>query len=99
MPTYRYECASCAKVHEIFHSISEEPLKTCPECGGELSRLIGSGGGVILKGGGFYTTEYRSDSYKKEEKKDKEARTGKTESKKTDSKTGDKKGKTGKKES
>ena len=73
MPTYRYECASCDAVHEIFQSMSEQPRKKCPDCGGKLERLIGSGGGVILKGSGFYTTEYRSDAYKSAAKKESEA--------------------------
>ena len=73
MPTYRYECAKCEKIHEIFHSISEPPKKKCPDCGGKLTRLIGTGGGVILKGAGFYTTDYRSDSYRKAEKKESDA--------------------------
>ena len=75
MPTYRYECLKCGVVHEIFHGMTET-RKKCPECKGKLERLIGAGGGVILKGGGFHNTDYRSDSYKKAEKKDKEA--GKT---------------------
>ncbi len=70
MPTYRYECNRCDAVHEAFQSMSEEPLKKCPECGGKLTRLIGAGGGVILKGSGFYTTDYRSESYKSDAKKD-----------------------------
>ncbi len=45
--------------------MSAAPLKKCPGCGkSRLRRLIGTGGGVIFKGSGFYTTDYRSDSYK-----------------------------------
>lgn len=73
MPTYRYECTECARVHEIFHSISDPPLPECPDCGGRVERLIGGGGGVILKGGGFHATDYRSASYRRAEKKEKEA--------------------------
>jgi len=73
MPTYRYECARCEAVHEVFQSISEKPKTKCPDCGGKLNRVIGTGGGVILKGSGFYTTDYRSDSYHSAAKKDKEA--------------------------
>jgi putative FmdB family regulatory protein len=73
MPTYRYECDRCGAVHEEFQSISDPPRAKCPECGGKLTRLIGSGGGVILKGSGFYTTDYRSESYHSAAKKEKEA--------------------------
>lgn len=74
MPTYDYECASCEAHHEIFQKMSDAPLKTCPACGKDtLKRLIGTGGAVIFKGGGFYQTDYRSKSYQEGEKKDKPA--------------------------
>ena len=57
MPNYDYECASCNKVFEIFQSMSDEPLKECPECGGEVKRLVGGGLGIIFKGSGFYVTD------------------------------------------
>jgi putative FmdB family regulatory protein len=68
MPTYEYECGKCAHRFEEFQSITEPPLKVCPECGGEVRRLIGSGAGILFKGSGFYETDYRSSSYKKGEK-------------------------------
>lgn len=65
MPTYDYKCEACGEVFEKFQSISAAPLKKCPQCGANrLKRLIGTGSGVIFKGGGFYQTDYRSDSYK-----------------------------------
>lgn len=68
MPTYDYICDACSHHLEIFHSMSESARKKCPACGKlKLVRQIGSGGGVIFKGAGFYETEYRSDSYKKGE--------------------------------
>jgi putative FmdB family regulatory protein len=73
VPTYRYQCSRCEVIHEIFHSISEKPRRKCPECGGRLERLIGSGGGILLKGSGFYTTDYRSASYHREAKKERGA--------------------------
>ena len=68
MPTYDYECTQCGHVHEKFHAISDEPEKVCPECGGLLKRLIGTGAGIIFKGGGFYATDYRSKEYKEKAK-------------------------------
>ena len=59
MPTYDYKCQACNHGFEAMQRISEEPLKTCPACNqDELKRLIGSGGGLIFKGSGFYTTDY-----------------------------------------
>ncbi|MCL2196579.1 MAG: zinc ribbon domain-containing protein [Treponema sp.] len=57
MPTYEYECKSCAHNFEVFQSMSDEPLKKCPECGSEVRRLILGGSGVIFKGSGFYVTD------------------------------------------
>ena len=66
MPTYEYICKACEHEFEEFQSMSAKPLKKCPECAkSKLERLIGIGAGVIFKGGGFYETDYRSESYKK----------------------------------
>ena len=65
MPTYEYECDSCAYRFEKFQSITARPVRVCPKCGGEVTRLISAGSGVIFKGSGFYETDYRSAEYKK----------------------------------
>jgi len=72
MPTYEYECEKCGQVFEQFQSITAEPLKICPKggCGGTVHRLLSGGGGFLFKGSGFYSTDYRSDSYKKGAKSD-----------------------------
>jgi len=71
MPTYEYECVKCDNRFEVFQKMTDSPLKTCPKCKGRVNRLIGLGGGVIYKGGGFYTTEYRSEHYKQREREEK----------------------------
>lgn len=63
MPTYEYSCKKCGHF-EVFQSIKEAKLKTCPTCKGPVRRLLGSGSGIIFKGTGFYQTDYRSSSYK-----------------------------------
>ncbi len=86
MPTYEYECTKCGKVFDLFQSITEPPrrrlkktdAKPC-ECDAPVKRRIGTGGGIIFKGSGFYQTDYRSDSYKKAEKAEKDAGTTKTD--------------------
>ena len=57
MPTYEYECKNCGHGFEVFQSMSDPPLKDCPECGKEIRRLIFGGTGVIFKGSGFYVTD------------------------------------------
>lgn len=59
MPTYEYECSECGHRFEKFQSMTDKPLKKCPECGKKVKRLISSGSGVIFKGSGFYATDYR----------------------------------------
>lgn len=90
MPTYDYVCDACEHAFEEFQSMTSKVLKKCPECGKlKLRRLIGTGAGVIFKGGGFYETDYRSDSYAKDAKADKPAETkseSKGESKPSDAK-------------
>jgi putative FmdB family regulatory protein len=63
MPTYEYECRECGHAFERFQGINEDPIGTCPECGGSVRRLISTGGGLVFKGPGFYATDYRSGSH------------------------------------
>ena len=64
MPTYEYKCAACHRVFEIRQRISEPPLTTCDVCGGAVHRLL-SAAPFILKGEGWYVTDYPSESRKK----------------------------------
>ncbi|GAB6182494.1 FmdB family zinc ribbon protein [Thermodesulfovibrio hydrogeniphilus] len=57
MPIYEYECMNCHKIHEVMQKFSDEPLKKCAICGGELKKLI-SQSSFILKGSGWYVTDY-----------------------------------------
>ena len=66
MPTYEYQCKKCEHVFDVFQSMTDEPLKECPECKGEVKRLIGSGSGLIFKGSGFYATDYKRKSAARE---------------------------------
>lgn len=65
MPNYDYECEKCANRFEVFQSMNDPKLTECPEegCDGTVRRLLGTGGGIIFKGSGFYQTDYRSSSY------------------------------------
>ncbi|MBD3246057.1 MAG: zinc ribbon domain-containing protein [Candidatus Omnitrophica bacterium] len=59
MPTYEYECGECGNRFELFQSISEKPTQECPKCRGKVKRLISGGCGLIFKGSGFYSTDYK----------------------------------------
>ena len=60
MPTYEYECNTCGHHFERFQSMTDDPVKKCPECGEDVRRLIGAGAGIIFKGSGFHATDYGS---------------------------------------
>ena len=78
MPTYEYFCEKCGREFEMVQSISARSLTICPKdlCGrkkwgrGRVKRKISVGTGLLFKGSGFYTTDYRSEGYKAAAKKD-----------------------------
>ncbi len=71
MPTYDYECQACGHVFEELQTMTDPKLTKCPKCHKKkLSRLIGSGSGMIFKGSGFYETDYKKKAAPTAEKKD-----------------------------
>lgn len=96
MPTYEYACLKCGAAFDLFQSMKDAPIKICPKdrCPkprwgkGKVQRQVGIGAGLIFKGSGFYTTDYRSEGYKASAKSDSapvEAKGGET--KKPEAKT------------
>jgi putative FmdB family regulatory protein len=80
MPTYDYVCDACAHEFELFQPITAKPERRCPKCKKlKLRRLFGTGAAVMFKGTGFYTTDYRSESYHKAAKADKAESTSSTD--------------------
>jgi putative FmdB family regulatory protein len=59
MPIYGYRCSSCGHEIEVLQKMSDPPLKECPNCGGELRKKLYPAG-VIFKGSGFYSTDYKA---------------------------------------
>ncbi|GJM05704.1 MAG: hypothetical protein DHS20C09_17000 [marine bacterium B5-7] len=87
MPIYEYRCNHCEHRLEMLQKISDEPAKTCPECGEDSLRKLVSAAAFKLKGTGWYETDF------KDKKPGKEAKTNssnKPDSNKTAS-SGDKK--------
>ena len=64
MPTYDYQCEN-GHHFEIFQKMTDPKLEICPQCGGRVERLIGPGAGLVFKGSGFYSTDYRSETYRR----------------------------------
>ncbi len=57
MPIYEYRCDRCGKEFEAWQKFSDAPIETCESCGGHASKLI-SQSSFILKGSGWYVTDY-----------------------------------------
>ncbi|HEU5299029.1 MAG TPA: FmdB family zinc ribbon protein [bacterium] len=57
MPLYEYRCTACSRIFERHHEVGGSP-GACPFCGGEPRRIFTSVG-LIFKGSGFHTTDYR----------------------------------------
>jgi putative FmdB family regulatory protein len=57
MPIYEYRCRDCAQVFEEWQK-EHEPLDIdCPVCGGKGEHII-SNTSFVLKGSGWYVTDY-----------------------------------------
>ncbi|MEX0680765.1 MAG: FmdB family zinc ribbon protein [Balneolales bacterium] len=61
MPTYLYK-RDDGTTFEMTQRISEPALKTCPDTGQNVKRVITGGGGVVYKGSGWYVTDYKNKS-------------------------------------
>ena len=59
MPIYGYRCEQCGHEVEVLQSMSDEPLRVCPNCMGPLRKMIYPVG-IVFKGSGYYTTDYKS---------------------------------------
>ncbi len=59
MPLYVYKCKNCEHQFEVRQRFSDDPLTECPQCEGEIRKVINSVG-VVFKGSGFYVTDSRN---------------------------------------
>jgi putative FmdB family regulatory protein len=65
MPTYEYACKACGEHLEVVQSFRDDPLKECPNCGGDLRKVFAPIG-IAFKGSGFYKTDSRPAPKEKE---------------------------------
>jgi putative FmdB family regulatory protein len=91
VPTYEYQCDACGRIFEIRQRISEPALTRCDTCGGVVRRLL-SAAPFILKGEGWYVTDYPSESRKKARESEKSTgdKSEKSAGDKSEKSTGDK---------
>jgi putative FmdB family regulatory protein len=71
MPIREYKCKDCGNYIEVIQGINEKPLEKCEKCGGKLEKLI-SNSSFVLKGSGWYKTDYSSSGGSGKAKKSKE---------------------------
>jgi putative FmdB family regulatory protein len=60
MPIYEYHCPKCG-TFETTQRITEPALKRCPTCKSKVERMI-SATSFVLKGSGWYATDYARSS-------------------------------------
>lgn len=60
MPTYEYRRED-GTTFEIVQPMSDDALTKCPTTGQPVKRIISGGGGVVLKGSGWYVTDYNKN--------------------------------------
>lgn len=69
MPIYEYRCESCGHEMEAIQKMADDPLTECPACGKPTLKKLISAGGFILKGTGWYETDFKGNKSKPVEKK------------------------------
>jgi len=62
MPIHEYRCRKCESVVERIEGTHDRPMRKCPSCGGKVDQMISSSA-FILKGTGWYATDYGTKSH------------------------------------
>lgn len=81
MPIYEYRCQGCGSEWEEVQKITESPVEVCPECGEPQAHRLISRTNFVLRGAGWYVSDYgrgsggragekKSSETKSSEKKD-----------------------------
>ena len=58
MPIYEYYCESCGHEFETLQRITDEPIRKCEKCGKMKAKRSISRTSFVLKGSGWYVTDY-----------------------------------------
>ena len=62
MPIHEYKCRKCEAVVERIEGTRDRPMRKCPSCGGKVDQMISSSA-FVLKGSGWYATDYGTKSH------------------------------------
>ena len=58
MPIYEYECSACGHEFEVMQKVSDPPIRKCEQCGRLKAKKMISQTSFVLKGSGWYVTDY-----------------------------------------
>lgn len=65
MPIYAYACSACGFRQDILQRLSDAPVSQCPSCHeASFSKQL-TAPGFVLKGSGWYATDFRDNGSKK----------------------------------
>ena len=70
MPLYEYRCTKCQTLVELIQGFNDPPPKKCAKCGAAKLEKVISRSGFVLKGGGWYQTDYKASPSTKSSSKD-----------------------------
>ncbi len=73
MPNNEYQCDSCGGRFEVIQKFSDPALTTCRLCNARTVRKVLSPPAFVLKGTGWYATDYAAKDRKREAAPDKPA--------------------------
>ncbi len=60
MPIYEYACEKCQHEFEVEQRITDDPVRTCPECRSRKVKRLISQTSFVLKGSGWFSDLYSS---------------------------------------
>ncbi len=84
MPIYEYQCDACGHILDALQKFDDASLKKCPDCGKpKLKRLL-SAPMFLLKGTGWYETDFKSDKERRKNLADRPEKEDKADGEKKD---------------
>jgi putative FmdB family regulatory protein len=69
MPVYEYYCEGCRCRFEEYREVNQRSVCPCPTCG-KSARKTFRPVGIIFKGSGFHSTDYRTPAEKAKSESD-----------------------------
>ena len=84
MPIYSYKCNACGHQSDVLQKLSDAPLTKCPACGKDSYSKQLTAAGFVLKGGGWYVTDFKDQKGKGQDK----AQNGQSDKKNNDDNIG-----------